>query len=203
MFMCVVLCICLSLCLCIFATVCQWHCRETSGYLHICQMRFPAAAPPGNLATAFCFQTIRSTVTLNFSKLNNCNWWGKLNCELLLHYCELVLHHCELLLHHCELVLHYCELVLHHCELLLHHCELVSLWFTTVSLCYTTVSCTVEIQCTQSECGSRGWLSYQDQVEDEGGGHIGERWDGGLLRLLWNCKGVQYWNIIAGQMTWF
>ena len=124
MFMCVVLCICLSLCLCIFATVCQWHCRETSGYLHICQMRFPAAAPPGNLATAFCFQTIRSTVTLNFSKLNNCNWWGKLNCELLLHYCELVLHHCELLLHHCELVLHYCELVVHQCELLLHHCEL-------------------------------------------------------------------------------
>ena len=60
----------------------------------------------------------------------------------------------------------------------------VSLWFTNVNFYFTTVSCTVEIQCTQSECGSRGWLSYQDQVEDEGGGHIGERWDGGLLRLL-------------------
>ena len=60
----------------------------------------------------------------------------------------------------------------------------VSLYFTTLNFYFTNVSCTVEIQCTQSECGSRGWLSYQDQVEDEGGGHIGERWDGGLLRLL-------------------
>ena len=60
----------------------------------------------------------------------------------------------------------------------------VSFYYISASLWFTTVSCTVEIQCTQSECGSRGWLSYQDQVEDEGGGHIGERWDGGLLRLL-------------------
>ena len=26
---------------------------------------------------------------------------------------------------------------------------------------------------SESEGGSRGWLSYQDQVEDDGGRHIG------------------------------
>ena len=43
----------------------------------------------------------------------------------------------------------------------------------------------VKLQCSQSEDegGSRGWLSYQDQVEDDGGGrHI--EWGKGVVVVV-------------------